>query len=106
MKQFLYGAFIVLILVLVLGNANNQNDNGKYQIASSNSFPDVFILDTSTGVLYRYAFTRPRVNVTGNELIYVETYGSPTKPEYRELQQLTGKEWSTIELRSRPIEQN
>ncbi|MBN2512721.1 MAG: hypothetical protein JXB18_07270 [Sedimentisphaerales bacterium] len=94
MKQFLCGVIVVVIAVLVMGNASNQSENGKFQIVTSNTFSDVFVLDTSSGVLYRYAFVSPRGNSTGKEVIFVETYGSPNEPAYKELQRLTGKEWA------------
>ncbi len=97
MKNFMLGVLATAVVLLVMGNTKEQSKaearTGRYQLAASSIYSDVFVLDTATGQLYRFAYLNPRSTATSGEEIIVETYGTPTSPEYKEIRKLSGKEW-------------
>jgi len=98
MKQFFCGVVLTAAIVMLMGSTNTQSNetpNGRFQLAASNTYSDVFILNTATGELFRYAFASPRSSATGGEKIFIETFGSPQEPKHSEIKRLDGKEWST-----------
>ena len=95
MKNFLCGLVAASLLFLAAGAANQQTRSPQFQMSCSNSYPDVFVLNTETGQLFRYAFANPRSSATRAEMIFLETYGTQTEPAYQELERIKGKEWDS-----------
>ncbi|MBL7107502.1 MAG: hypothetical protein ISS77_07850 [Phycisphaerae bacterium] len=81
-----------LTVSLLLGAVSNTDNNPKYQIVSSGTSPEIFTLDIHTGRLVRYYFY-----IEGSqrmEKIWVESFGTPDKPEYQLLKKMDGSEWA------------
>ncbi len=93
MKNFLCGLLLATVGLLVMGHSSLPSSPGQYQMATSHSFPDVYVLNTETGELYRYAFANPRTSGTRSEVVFVESFGTPKEPEHKNIIMLNGKEW-------------
>ena len=93
MKNFLCGILLASVVLLALGNSRTQSDAGQYQMVSSYTQSDVFVLDTVTGELFRYAFANSRTIGARAEAIFVESFGPPKEPRHEDISTLSGKEW-------------
>ena len=91
-REFLLAVVCFVCVLFVLGSGG-EGDSAKFEISSGGVNPDVFVLNTQTGELYRYLFYRDAGTSGGPELIRVEALGSPGKPSYKKLAEFKGEFW-------------
>ena len=92
MKNIVITFILAAALLLLVGAATNQN-SPKYQIVSGSRFPEIFVMDNSTGELIRYFFSESR-DLGNPEKIVVESFGTPKTPAYKLISTLKGREWT------------
>lgn len=92
MKNILITIVLGALLLLLAGAATSPS-NPKYQVVSGSRYPEIFMVDNSTGELVRYFFTESK-DLGNPEKIVVESFGTPETPAYKLISTLKGREWT------------
>ena len=99
MKHFLGGAVVAGVLFMAAGAANQVDSPGKFQMLKETSSCYIFVMDTATGQLFRYTIAIDPANNARQEIVMVDTYGTPEEPLYKETKKINGRLWDRTALK-------
>lgn len=82
---------LIGLLGLLFGYNRTEDYESRYQLASGTMIPQLFVIDTKTGNAFRYVFYFPNSTVGAEEIIRIESLGTPQNPEYKLIRELSGR---------------